>query len=666
MRGDYMTFGLVRRFAGLVASVAAAGSGVAFAQTLASAPSVPPIQITVETFAAPPFVEDPELSPNGQFYAARLSVGGHQLLGIMSLYDKAINPVMVGLDDDKIAVDSWEWVNDDWLLLHLSANDGIEGEKIRVYRIVSLNRKTGEIKPLVYKDSAQNAADVIWIAKDGSPRILVGVQNSIYSNFEEFWPEVREVDVSTGKTKIATKRRLQIMDYAADASGAVRLGYGYDPQSRTQKMIYRSTGKGSFHTADRANLSKDEDLLSPSLLLAAPDKAVTIDRPNNFYSLYALDLATMQRGEKLFGLDRFDIGGVVSNAAGDAVAGVYTIENRSRIAWIDAGLKQTQADLDKAVGASNAQIVSWDRAMQKLLVKVGAPNQVGSYFLFDRAGAGKMTRIAYGDETLKMRQMGAVSSISYKARDGLTVPAVLTLPQGKPAKGLPLILLPHGGPGARDYERWDWIAQFFAWRGYAVVQPNYRGSTGFGKDHYDKGDGEWGLKMQDDLNDAVSHLAGQGIIDPKRVCIVGGSYGGYAAMRGAQRDGDKFRCAISFAGVSDMPSMSRYDGRFLYGTEYRSNLKKKAPDLAAVSPLRFPEQFSTPILLIHGKLDLTVPVEQSRKMADKLKAAGKTYRYVEQPLADHHFSRKEDRLQFLQEVDAFLAKHNPADAAAKP
>jgi dipeptidyl aminopeptidase/acylaminoacyl peptidase len=167
--------------------------------------------------------------------------------------------------------------------------------------------------------------------------------------------------------------------------------------------------------------------------------------------------------------------------------------------------------------------------------------------------------------------------------------------------------------------------------------------------------------MQDDLNDAVSYLATQGMVDPKRVCIVGGSYGGYAALRGAQRDGDKFRCAVSYAGVSDLPRMTRYDSRFLYGKEYRSYMKKQAPDLTAVSPLRFPEQFSTPVLIMHGKLDLTVPVEQSRSMADKLKAAGKTHLYIEQPLADHHFSRKEDRLQFLQQVDAFLAKYNPAD-----
>lgn len=134
----------------------------------------------------------------------------------------------------------------------------------------------------------------------------------------------------------------------------------------------------------------------------------------------------------------------------------------------------------------------------------------------------------------------------------------------------------------------------------------------------------------------------EGVVDPKRVCIVGANYGGYAAMRGAQRDGGLFRCAISYAGVSDLGALSRFDGQSLYGGEYVANLKEKAPDLQrSVSPIRFPEQFSTPILIMHGKNDLRVPVEQSRTMAAKLKAAGKDYRYVEQPLGDHHFSRQE-------------------------
>jgi dipeptidyl aminopeptidase/acylaminoacyl peptidase len=621
----------------------------------------PEAPISIESFAAPPFIEEPELSPNGRWMAARLSVDGSQLLSMMPLFDKSLKSTMLKTDSEKISVEWWRWVNDDWLLVGISATESVEGEKWRLSRVASIERATGKFIPLGWKGAGQNAADVIWVAKDGSPRILLGIQNGIYTNTEEFWPEVREFDVSTGKSKAVVHRRTNVSDYYADGSGTVRLGYGYIPESRTSRLLYRENGKAVFTELDRANLRKEETLAFPSLFLPDPSKAITVkDDDKGFSGVYELDLKSLQRGQKLFGVEGYDIGGLVHNAAGDGIAGVSVVENAARVQWLDPGLAETQALFDKAVGKDRAQIISWDKVRNALLVHVGGPDQAGGLFYYNRTDGGNLARIGLYNERFKMLKFGGVSTIKFKARDGLSMSAVLTLPKDKPAKSLPLILLPHGGPQARDYEQWDWINQFLAWKGYAVIQPNYRGSSGFGTSFMEAGEGEWGLKMQDDLNDSVSHLAAQGIIDPKRVCVLGASYGGYAAMRAAQRDGKLFRCAISYAGVSDLAKLSRYDSRFLYGREYKAHLKDQAPDYGAVSPLRFPEQFSTPILIMHGKLDLRVPVDQSRDMAAKLKAAGKAHRYVEQPLGDHHFSRQEDRLQFLKEVEAFLAEHNPA------
>ncbi len=618
--------------------------------------------ITLESFARPPFLEDPELSPNGQWVAARISVGGRQKLAMLSLFATADNkPTMMNLDSEKISVDSWQWVNDDWLLVWLSANDNIEGATWRIGRVISIQRSTGKTVQLGWKEAAQNASDVIWIANDGSPRIYLSIQNSVYSNEDEFWPEVREFDVSTGKSKTIVRRRQDVSSYYTDAAGNVRLGYGYSSISRTAKLLYREPGKNTFSEIDRANLGKDEKLAFPQVFLPEPGKALTMhDDGKGFSILSELDLATLTYGARMFGIDGYDIDGLVLNAKGDGVAGIRLIEERPRVHWLDPDLAETQANFDKAVGIGRSEIVSWSQSRKQLLVRVGGPDQAGAFYYFDRSSGGKFSLVGYTDDNLRQRKLGSVSTIHYKARDGLDIPAVLTLPSNRKAKGLPLILLPHGGPQARDYEHWDWMAQFFAWKGYAVIQPNYRGSTGYGTKFTDAGLGEWGLKMQDDLNDAVTALAERHIADPKRVCVVGGSYGGYAAMRAAQRDGDKYRCAISYAGVSDLSAMSNYDSRFLYGREYRAGLKEKAPDFSLVSPLKHPEQFGTPILIMHGKLDLRVPVKQSREMAEQLKAAGKTYRYVEQPLGDHHFSRTEDRLQFLREAEAFLNQYNPS------
>jgi dipeptidyl aminopeptidase/acylaminoacyl peptidase len=317
-----------------------------------------------------------------------------------------------------------------------------------------------------------------------------------------------------------------------------------------------------------------------------------------------------------------------------------------------------QTAIAAQIRGGQPQIVSVSRDLSTAIVRVGGPDAPGAYFLY-RAGEGSMRLLEMNNSTIGLKRMHPVRTIRYKARDGLEIAAVLTLPTGN-ATNLPLIVMPHGGPLARDSEDWDWWTQFLADRGYAVIQPNYRGSSGYGTPFTQKGEGQWGLAMQDDLNDAVAALAALGIADPKRVCMVGASYGGYAAMRAAQRDGARYRCAVSYAGVSDLNRMMSHDRNFLGADARKDWLKAQAPDLRGVSPINFPEQFSIPILLFHGKKDRVVPLAQSRELAERLRAAHKDVTYVEQPEADHHFTRSADRLEFLKALEAFLAKYNPA------
>jgi dipeptidyl aminopeptidase/acylaminoacyl peptidase len=293
-----------------------------------------------------------------------------------------------------------------------------------------------------------------------------------------------------------------------------------------------------------------------------------------------------------------------------------------------------------------------------MIVLVGSPSEPGRWYVLDRVHE-KMTPFAWVNDAIR-QPLHPVRSFRYKARDGLEIHAILTLPKDRPSTALPLIVMPHGGPHMRDSEAWDWWAQFLADRGYAVVQPNYRGSTGFGEAFLKAGEGQWGLAMQDDLVDVVRHLAGEKLIDPARVCIAGGSYGGYAALRAAQRDSGVYRCAISFAGVSDLTRMLRYDRGYLGREEANDYWKGQTPDLTAVSPLQAAEQFSIPVLLVHGRQDGRVPHTQSKMLADRLAQLKKPHRYIEQPLGDHTLSREEDRVQLLTEMEAFLKQHNPA------
>jgi dipeptidyl aminopeptidase/acylaminoacyl peptidase len=607
----------------------------------------------VADFATLPSLEGPALSPKGDKIAARVAINGQQMLAIVNLFDPAAKPAVVGLGENDL--NGWRWINDDWLIASIGTLASFEGSPVYVSRVAGVSADGKKINPIDFSGAGQSAR-IVWTANDGSPRAIIASQHSLYVG-EAFWPDAAMYDMSTGKrTQFITAGRDGVMNWIADPAGSVRLGVGAD-EDKT-RLLYRPGNSGIFRTVDTVDARKGEDLILP-ILLGPGSEAVAIASPGGFDALYEFDLTRLATGKKLWGVDGYDIDAVETDGVTGKPLAIHYTTDRARHHWLDADLAKVQEDLDKATGG-NARIVSLNRDHSRMIVHVAGPGQPGVYYFYDAGQGGAMSRIGYANSQLRAEPLSPVKMVRYKAKDGTPIEAVLTLPKGREAKNLPLILMPHGGPRARDSLDYDWWAQFLADRGYAVIQPNYRGSTGYGDTLADAGEGQWGLLMQDDLNDAVDYLAKDGIADPARVCIVGGSYGGYAAMRGAERDGKRFRCAVSYAGVSDMSAMIRYDRQFLNGERTARFFKKQAPDYGAVSPINDANGFSTPILLMHGKKDLRVPVAQSRRMAAALRAAGKPVEYIEQPEGDHFFTRQADRQEFLQKLEEFLVKHNPA------
>jgi len=252
--------------------------------------------------------------------------------------------------------------------------------------------------------------------------------------------------------------------------------------------------------------------------------------------------------------------------------------------------------------------------------------------------------------------------IDYVAADGLALHGVLTLPRGRAAGKLPLVVLPHGGPAARDHAEFDWWAQALASRGYAVFQPNFRGSTGYGPAFQIAGNGQWGTKMQTDISDGVAALAARGIIDPKRACIMGASYGGYAALAGVTLQQGLYRCAVSVAGVADLQLMKADElgvGPTRVQARNWATLIGARTDLAAISPAMAAARADAPVLLIHGRDDTVVPYAQSTRMAGQLRAAGKPVELVTLKGEDHWLSRGATREAMLVAAVAFIEKHNP-------
>ena len=614
--------------------------------------------IPVEFFGELPFMEYPQLSPDGKKVALEVAVKGEQHFAIASVEGPRKT---VLLNEGDLDLQDWSWVNNDWLIATVGAVREVEDESWYLTRTLAVNAD-GKTTMFLGKDTAgQNASDVLWQATDGSPHILLAMQTSVYQGDDGLWSEVRDFDVSTGKSKLVAPSTDKVENWYADGTGNVRIGIAYDDASGTSRMLYRDRQGQSFRTVSRARGPKHALGNIPAMFLPEPGKALAFDDDaDGFTSLYNFDLASLKTGDKLFGVPGYDLDRIIAAEGGTKLIGVRYIDDRPRTHWFDPKLAEVQSQIDAAVGTRQAQIVSWSRDFSVLVVLVGGADRPGGYYIYYPA-EGVMHLLGNINQDLGAGAQSPVSTIRYKARDGLEMRAILTLPRGRDPKKLPLIMMPHGGPIARDDESWDWWAQFLASRGYAVLQPNYRGSSGFGTEFIEKGRGQWGLAMQDDLVDAVKWAADQGIADPGRVCIVGASYGGYAALRAAQRDHGAYRCAVSYAGVSDLQGMLRYDSGFLNDARSsRDYWHARTADLKSVSPVNSAADFSIPVLIMHGKADLRVPVKQSRQMAERLKAAGKVYRYVEQPLGDHHFTREADRVQFLREMEAFLAHYNPA------
>lgn len=319
----------------------------------------------------------------------------------------------------------------------------------------------------------------------------------------------------------------------------------------------------------------------------------------------------------------------------------------------------------KAFPGLAVKLIDQNDAFDRLIVRTSGPGSPDQWFQVDlKARTAKSIGTGY---LIAPEDVGPMRMVKYKAADGLDMAGVLTLPPGRAATNLPVVIMPHGGPEDRDYPVFDWMAQAFASRGYAVFQPNFRGSSGSGSGFVRAGWGEWGRKMQTDISDGLAELARLGIADPKRACIVGASYGGYAALAGVTLQQGLYRCAVSVAGIGDVRKLISNDVAESGANPTLIRVFKKElgrnRDLALVSPIRFADRADAPVMLIHGVDDIVVPYRQSAEMAAALSRAGKPVELIKLPGEDHWLSRGETRLTMLKAAVGFVEKHNPPDAA---
>jgi len=358
----------------------------------------------------------------------------------------------------------------------------------------------------------------------------------------------------------------------------------------------------------------------------------------------------------------------VLERVGDRLIGRVVVDDDHRYFFFDPDQQRHWEAIVRAFPAAHLQLESFSDDFRKLIVLVES-HAVGLTYFYVDLDAHRSFPV--GDEYEGIDNPATVKRIDYEAADSLRIPAYLTLPGDRPEKSLALVVLPHGGPAARDTAEFHWMAQAIASQGYAVLQANFRGSS-LDRQHLEAGFGQWGRKMQTDLSDGVRYLVAQGIVDPGRVCIVGASYGGYAALAGVTLDPGTYRCAVSIAGISDLRRMLHWvDDRHLvsdnrtqrYWDRFLGVGGMSDPLLEQISPARHAAGVGAPVLLIHGEDDTVVPIEQSERMESALRKAGGTVEFLHLKGEDHWLSRNATRAQTLQALMDFLHRYNPADPA---
>ncbi len=629
-------------------------------------------------FGKRPFIQQPRLSPDGTKVAVKLARDGKEVLSLIDLSKPGSTPEFLMKNEEyrdvgDRTVASWRWIGNDNLVVTLASRENVFGQRVDVTRLAGINIKTKKVTPLAWDKATGQASEIEWVDHDKG-RFLLERQSEAYGTERWQLPEMVMVDVATGKYTVVMRPNPEVGEWIVDGKGVVRAGLGGDGDTGKERLMYRSNASEQMRTvSNAADPTFTGANIVPEIFLDEADTVLATSNKDGFRKVYKVDMKTMTLGTPIFERKGYDVGNLIPNLDRNKLLGVNVTEKSDRTFWVEQHWKEVQALMDEQYGRGNSTLVSRDQKDEKLIFFVGKPSTPGSYVLYDTKAA-KLTPLGWHHALLTDMAMNPMSTVIYTASDGLPIPAVVTMPRHRPGqKNLPVIVMPHGGPfGVRDTEEFG----FFPWHqamaelGYVVIQPNYRGSGGYGKEFVKKGrakDG-YGMRMQDDLNDALTWFGARGTIDPKRACIMGWSYGGYATARGAQRDPGVWRCAIAGAGVYDFPMMKKFDEN-TFGS-FGANFQATVDNLIAISSARNTDGPWSPILIVAGVRDARIPIEQSRTLVSRLKGSGKKqgtdFEYIEQPQGTHNLPYEDVHIEWLEAAEKWAARFNPAYIASDP
>jgi len=469
---------------------------------------------------------------------------------------------------------------------------------------------------------------------------------------------VDRLDLTSMRSNVVESPR-QAAGYQTDGLGNVRLMSVFGDRHSGSvtgeiKYFYRTTG-----SRDWKDLTSVTNLLDPEFEPLEIDPTIdtlyALKKKDGRYALYAMKLDGSQAETLVAEHPRVDIAGVVRLGQGQKVIGYTYVDEKKETVYFDPDIKQMAASLSKALPKLPLiYVVDASRDARKLLLLAASDSDPGRYYLFDRDKKTLAPAMIARPE-LENRALGTVKAVTIAGDGGVSIPGYLTVPAGKEAKGLPLVVMPHGGPGARDSWRFDWLAQFLAARGYAVLQPQFRGSAGYGDDWLNKnGFRNWRTAIGD-INASARWANAQGIANPNKVAILGWSYGGYAALQSAALDPSLYKAIVAIAPVTDL-QLFKEEFNFFSNSDFVRYEIGNGTNVTEGSPLRRAASIQAPVLLVHGTMDANVRYEQSAKMDAALRNAGKQSELLTFDGLDHQLEDSDARTQMLTKIGELLER----------
>jgi len=619
-----------------------------FSSLYVYADDVPPI----EAYGALPEISMMVISPSGDKIAYRHADKGQDY---MMVYNRADNKLLGAVELSNIKPSRAYFIDEERLILVVKRSTRLMNYfgRHEVSSAYSYNIKTNKSVQLLtlgfgIHGGQTQLGDIVGLSADGN-----SVYMPAWTNSTAF--SLMNANLDKRKVKRFKRGSKDIIDYFINDNDQLLARERYDNEENLHRVEAKLDGKWI------EIFSEKTEIRSKGFVGVTPDfKSLIMLETNSatgHTAYYTMRLKDGMISEPIFSHPDKSVEFVFSDI-NRIVYGVRYSGFRPSYEFFN---KKTNQLIDKLISSmpnNSLRLMDHTPDWSKIIFLLAGDFSKGDYLLY---ADGKFSSLGSQRPTISPKQVHQIYETEFVARDGLKIPLLLTLPN-KELKSLPAILMPHGGPESYDTISFNWKAQYFASRGFLVIQPQFRGSDGFGSDFIRKGHGEWGRKMQHDLTDSVKSLIKSEYVDENKVCIVGSSYGGYAALAGATFTPELYQCAVSINGVSDVKEMLD-DEKHDFGSDHwvlsywEKNIANGKVDknyLANISPITHVKKVTKPILLIHGEYDDVVPFSQSEDMYEKLKDAGKKVTFLELPKGDHHLSNGLNRMKTLKAIEHFI------------